>query len=301
MLSIIIFSKSILKKKQAKEEKEKMCGVLNCTIIIKDKQIFYLETLSRYISTSTFKFSEEDQCSSFISDFCWKPFKKISISTPDNKVTYNAVKYISRGSFGVVLKVETAGATYAAKVLLDPDTKEAVILREKAILDKLGGSPNRQLFIHMHDWFLSGDSYIQIYEYMAMDLRKYLWEPKTFFSIKMRRKILLSASPGFYANCSIIFGMDSQVDEDQVGPLSRIAFSVPEYEFTHKEMLERIKLSELVKGCLALHPSSRMQPDTALDADFFKTDERREDMQLEDQELLLPGLGHLPDTGAEAL
>ncbi|XP_055942231.1 uncharacterized protein LOC129972217 [Argiope bruennichi] len=65
---------------------------------------------------------------------------------------------------------------------------------------------------------------------------------------------------------------NSEID-DLVGPLNRIAFSVPDHEFTRKETLNRIHLSEVVKGCLALHPSSRMKPDTALDADFFKADE----------------------------
>ncbi|XP_055941322.1 uncharacterized protein LOC129971514 [Argiope bruennichi] len=258
----------------------------------------------------------------------------------------------------------------------------------------LEGSPNRQLFIHMHDYFFSGDSYIQIYEYMPMDLRKYLRQSDIFSMTdakKILRQLLLALcqlqefsiihadlkpenlviddrtltlkvidfggshftfqlenhtkiATRSYRAPEVILGapyglpidmwafgciagemltnrilypgdtnsemlamfekshrvwdidllesgrltlqffckiggqfilQDSQAD-DQVGPLNRIAFSIPDHKFTSKEMLQRIHLSEIVKGCLALNPSSRMKPNIALDADFFKADESKD-------------------------
>ncbi|KAF8787318.1 Dual specificity like protein [Argiope bruennichi] len=140
-----------------------------------------------------------------------------------------------------------------------PDTKEVDILREKAFLDQLGGSPNR------------GSEVILGAPYgMPIDM----WAFGCIAGEMLTNRILYPGENN--AEMLALFQKshrNSEVDEDVVGPLNRIAFSVPGHKFTSKEMLQRINLSEVVKGCLALHPSSTYETNTALAADFFKADE----------------------------
>ncbi|GBM62725.1 Homeodomain-interacting protein kinase 1 [Araneus ventricosus] len=117
-----------------------------------------------------------------------KNFQPFQIASRDPRLTYDVLEYISEGSFGKVYKAKASGTPVALKMLKGEEVEDDV-LREQHILETLQLSPMKDFFIHLKKSFKYEESYIQIYEYMDMDLHTYMQE-YAIFPTKDARKLL---------------------------------------------------------------------------------------------------------------